>query len=73
MEKLIAEVAAHAAACGMTPQRVLRAAIGASWGQWDSWRAGQSSPTMRVADRLRRYMAENPPVTTADDAAEDAA
>jgi hypothetical protein len=53
----------------MTPQRVLRAAIGASWGQWDGWKAGKSSPTLRVADRLRRWMADNPPALGAEDAA----
>lgn len=69
MEQLIAEVEAYCAAAGTSPQRVLRAAIGASWGQWDRWKAGTSSPTMVVADRLRRWMAEHPPAAGQEDAA----
>lgn len=60
MEQLIAEVEAYAAAREVTPQKVLRDAIGASWGQWDAWRAGKASPTMRIADRLRNFMRDNP-------------
>ncbi|MFW5655942.1 MAG: hypothetical protein ACOCYW_09930 [Roseicyclus sp.] len=63
MEQLIAEVEAYARAAGITPQKVLRDGIGAGWGQWDGWKAGASSPTMRVADRLRAWMAQHPPET----------
>lgn len=61
MDQLIAEIEAYAAALGLSPQKVLRDAIGSSWGQWDAWKAGTSSPTMRVVDRLRAHMAEHPP------------
>ncbi|EPX82077.1 hypothetical protein [Salipiger mucosus] len=61
MEQLIAEIAAYARSVNKTPQAVLRAAIGAGWREWDSWKAGTSSPTMARVDRLRDYMAENPP------------
>lgn len=61
MEQLIADVEAHAAATGLSPKKILRDAIGASWGQWDKWTSGEMSPTMTTADRLRQWMADNPP------------
>ena len=61
MEQLIADVETYAARAGVPPQKVLRDAIEAGWGQWDRWKSGRSSPTMRVADRLRAWMAANPP------------
>lgn len=61
MEQLIAEIEAYARNVNRTPQAILRAAIGAGWKEWGSWKAGKSSPTMARVDRLRDYMAENPP------------
>lgn len=61
MEQLISEIEVYARAVERTPQAVLRAAIGAGWSEWESWRAGRSSPTMARVDRLRAYIAENPP------------
>ncbi|MBL3569919.1 hypothetical protein BV509_01030 [Rhodovulum sulfidophilum] len=69
MQKLIAEIEAYAAARGIAPQRVLRDAVGANWGQWDSWKRGASSPTMKVVDRLREFMTANPPPKREEDAA----
>lgn len=63
MEQFIREIEAYALATGRKPQSVLRAAVGASWGTWESWVAGKSSPTMAVADRIRAYIADNPPRT----------
>ncbi|MFC0160865.1 hypothetical protein CDZ97_10270 [Mameliella alba] len=61
MEQLISEIEAYARAVGRTPQAVLRAAIDAGGREWESWKAGRSSPTMARVDRLRAYMADNPP------------
>ena len=61
MEKLIADEEAYATSVNRKPQAVLRDAIGAGWQEWASWKAGRSSPTMARVDRLRDYMAENPP------------
>ncbi len=69
MDQLIEEVEAFCAATGWTPQRVLRAAIGASWGQWEKWKAGTSSPTLIVADRLRAWMEAHRPAGASEDAA----
>ncbi|MFE3839604.1 hypothetical protein [Pseudogemmobacter sonorensis] len=57
MEQLISEVEAYCAAEGISPQKLLRDALNAKWGQWQDWKDGKSSPTMKVADRLRAYMA----------------
>lgn len=57
MEKLIADIEAFAAEFGITPQKLLRDAINAEWGRWQKWKAGEASPTMLIADRIRAYMA----------------
>ena len=61
MEKLISEIETHCAAAGMSPERLLREAINASWSTWDAWKGGVSSPTMKIVDRTRAYMAAHPP------------
>jgi hypothetical protein len=62
MEQLISDIEAYASQVDRKPQSVLRSAINASWGTWDAWVAGKSSPTLIVADRVRVFMAENLPV-----------
>ena len=61
MERFVSEIETYVAALGVTPQKFLRDVIGAQWGQWQKWKDGTSSPTMRIADKIRDYMAENPP------------
>ena len=61
LKQLISEIEAYARAAGVTPQMVLRAAVGAGWGTWDSWLADAASPTFRTADRIHAYMRANPP------------
>ncbi|MBL3575335.1 hypothetical protein [Rhodovulum sulfidophilum] len=69
MEQLIAEVRAYAEATNKSPEKVLREAIGASWGAWAAWQAGTSGPTMRSADRLRAFMTANPAPAKQEDTA----
>ncbi|MCW2305033.1 hypothetical protein M2324_003448 [Rhodovulum sulfidophilum] len=69
MEQLIVDIEAYAAAVQKTPQKILRDAIGASWGQWASWKSGKASPTLRVVDRLRAFMAANPAPAKQEDPA----
>lgn len=69
MEQFLAEVEAYADAVGYSPQWVLRRAINAGGGEWASWRAGKSSPTMARADLVRNYMAAHPPRADEGDAA----
>jgi len=66
MEQLIADIETYARAYGCTPQSVLREAIGAGWGTWGKWKDGTRSPTMRISDKVRKHIADNPP--PADDA-----
>lgn len=61
MEKLISAIEAHSAATGLKPQKILRDAIGASWGQWDRWKAGEQFPRMDTVDKLMRWMEAHPP------------
>lgn len=61
MEKLISEIEAYSAEAGIKPQKLLRDAIDAGWGQWAGWKAGRSSPTMAVVDRVCGYMSIHPP------------
>lgn len=69
MERFISDVEAYAQAYGVTPQAFLRLVINAQWGQWQKWKDGDSSPTMRIADRIYAHMAKNPPPETSEDAA----
>lgn len=58
MEQLISEIEAFAAEFDIVPQKLLRDAINAEWGRWRQWKAGEASPTMLTADRIRAYMAK---------------
>ncbi len=70
MEQFISEIESYCAKVGIVPQKLLRAAIGASWGQWGKWKDGSSSPTMIVADRIRAHIAANPPDATSEQVSE---
>ena len=67
MEQLIKEITEYASRAGKQPQAILRSAIGASWGQWDDWLSGKSSPTMKNVDRLREWMRDHPAPVAATD------
>lgn len=57
MEQLISDIEAYCAKRGISPQKLLREAISATGSLWRKWKDGEASPTMKVADRLREYMA----------------
>jgi len=61
MEQLIAEIEAYADKRGIKPATVLQYAAGLGGGAWDRWRKGATC-TFATAERVRKYMAENPPV-----------
>jgi hypothetical protein len=61
MEQFLIDVQNYAAAAGRSPVWVLKRAVGASGTKWAEWQAGESSPTMATADRIRAWMAANPP------------
>jgi len=64
MERFIADIEAYTAACGITPQGLLRTVINAPWGQWQKWKDGKASPTLRIVDRIHAHMTANPPPST---------
>jgi len=59
MEQLISDIETYCTSRGISPQKLLREAINAKWGQWQDWKDGKASPTVATADRLRAFMAEN--------------
>jgi hypothetical protein len=71
MEQFLNDMKAYADEVGRSPQHILRQSVGASWLQWKAWVDGQSSPTLNTVDKIRKYMAENPPPDA--EQAEDAA
>ncbi|MCG7625562.1 XRE family transcriptional regulator [Epibacterium sp. Ofav1-8] len=63
----MAEVREYAARVGVKPTTVIQRAKAGGGGTWRKWEEGESSPTLITADRVRRYMAENPPAVMNDD------
>ena len=66
MEQLITEIEEFCSANQITPEKLLRVSVGATWGLWQKWKSGEASPTMKVADRIRAYMAASQPKAGAD-------
>ena len=64
MEQFISEIRAYAAALGVKPGTVLQRAGGLSGKVWPTWEAGTATCTLTMADRIRAYMAANPPTLT---------
>lgn len=61
MEQLISDIERYCADAGIQPQNMLKRAINANWRQWEAWKTGASSPRFETADRIRAWMAANPP------------
>lgn len=60
MEKLMSEIRAYASAHEIEPSTVVQRAGAGGGGTWKKWETGRSC-TMHTAEKLRRYMGENPP------------
>ena len=56
------EIRVYARARGVKPATVLQNAAMLSGTTWEKWESGSASCSVRTADRVRAYMAENPPV-----------
>lgn len=69
MEQFLSEVEVYAEACGVQPTTVVQRATGASGSAWSKWKSGRGSCSLATADRIRAYIAENPPLKTQEDAA----
>lgn len=67
------EIRAYAARLGNSPSTVIQKAGVGGGGTWSKWESGDGSPTLRTVDRLRQYMANNPPLDGGQATAEDAA
>lgn len=63
MEQFIDEVRDYARRVGIKPGTVVQRANGGNGTSWAAWEAGSSSPTLRIVDRVRKYIADNPPST----------
>lgn len=74
MEQFIQEIIDYAHRMGWQPSTVIQKA-GVGGGKWRRWVDGEGSPTLHTVDRLRKYMADNPPRDGAacGETAEDAA
>lgn len=67
MEQLIAEIERYAAACGVKPGTVLKRAGGYGGRAFAEMKAGKRAITLPMADRIREYMAKNPPPKSSDE------
>tara|TARA_R110002049_G_scaffold45609_9_gene133010 strand:- start:2513 stop:2734 length:222 start_codon:yes stop_codon:yes gene_type:complete len=60
MDEFLEKVRAYADALGVSPTTVVQRAKCGGGGTWSKWESGTGSPTMLNADKLLKYMAENP-------------
>lgn len=63
------DVRAYAARVGVKPATVIQRARAGGGGTWSTWESGASSPTLRTVDRMRQFIADNPPPAMTEDAA----
>lgn len=61
MEQFIADIRAYAKRLGVHPSTVVQRAGVGGGSTWARWESGGGSPTLLTADRIRKFMAENPP------------
>lgn len=60
MDQFLKEIREYADALGVQPSTVIQRAAKLGGAVWARWEAGNGSPTMMTADKIRRYIAENP-------------
>lgn len=72
MEQFITEIKQFADRHGISPAIVIRRSVDATRAQWESWEAGRSSPTLRVADKIRAWMAKQDAAKAETEAEADA-
>ena len=61
MEQFLRDVRAYAELVGLKPSTVIQKAKAGSGSTWERWEERKGSPTLKTVDRVRRYMAANPP------------
>ena len=60
MEQFMQKVRAYADALGIQPSTVVQRAAKLGGAAWAKWESGEGSPTLRTADKILKYMMENP-------------
>ena len=66
MEQFIKILEGEALDRGVSPQSMIKRAVGFKWSTWRDWKSGKSSPTLATVDRIYAWMAANPPSRCAD-------
>lgn len=61
MEHLISQIEAYADRRGIKPSTVLQYAAGLGGNAWSGWKGGAQC-TIATAEKVKKYMMENPPV-----------
>lgn len=61
MEQFLFELEAYASALKISPSTVIQRAGVGSGSTWRKWQSRKSSPTLITVDKLKDYMAQNPP------------
>ncbi|MCG7623214.1 XRE family transcriptional regulator [Epibacterium sp. Ofav1-8] len=61
MEQFMKDVRFYASCFGIKPATVIQKAGAGGGATWKRWVRGESSPTQRTLDKVRAYIAENPP------------
>lgn len=69
----MAEIRDYAAARGVKPATVLQMAAALSGTTWAKWERGAAVCSMRTAEKLRAYMAANPPAENPNPQPKDSA
>jgi len=54
------KVRGYACALGVSPSTVIQRAAKLSGATWSKWESGAGSPNMNTADKILKYIAENP-------------
>ena len=62
MDQFMEQVRAYATRVGVKPSTVVQQAGCGGGTTWARWEAGDGSPTLRTADKILKFMAENPPL-----------
>lgn len=71
MEHFLDQVRAYAAMLGDKPGTVVQRAGCGGGSTWAKWESGASSPTLHTADKLLRYIADNPPPPARPEVSDD--
>jgi hypothetical protein len=69
MEQFMQKVRAYADAFGVHPSTIVQRAAKLNGAVWAKWEAEDGSPTLRTADKILKYIKDNPIPENREDAA----